>query len=375
MGKRLYSMLKRDPELYSLAKKDGLENRDIQAIHINEVIGDSGSKASYTYNACGNNYQLNEKNDRFPLYDPKDQVEIRTDMLMGRIFKDTESWRKGQMEDEYEYQVAMMQSDIEIYKYANKLSGEISKELKTAFEDDPTVTGWLGAYSGQINVALTSAEFQRSSLEAQKEAFEADASKANGLDKEDPRYIEIISKRNNKFTQMAQKVMAVKNDYMKTTSTENDKLLDKLNEHIKPINKELSDLVKKSQNTELNEVEVKKVDVLKKKVAALNKAINSLENFGYSISVKAGNLEEKVEQKYKLQDPEMLKLGTISGKHALRKKVRDYVVKYGIDQLDSKKFIMDVYESRLRAYISEFIWVDCSDNTYEDILEELAKED
>lgn len=37
--------------------------------------------------------------------------------------------------------------------------------------------------------------------------------------------------------------------------------------------------------------------------------------------------------------------------------------------------IMDVYESGLRAYISEFIWVDCSDNTYEDILEELAKED
>ncbi len=355
MGKRLYSMLKRDPELYSLAKKDGFENRDIQAIHINEVIGDSGSKASYTYNACGKNYQLNEKNDRFPLYDPKDQVEIRTDMLMGRIFKDTESWRKGQMEDEYEYQVAMMQSDIEIYKYANKLSGEISKELKTAFEDDPTVTGWLSAYRGQVNVALTSAEFQRISLAAQKLAFEADAGKANGLDKEDPRYIEIISKRNNKFTQMAQKVMAVKNDYMKTTSTENDKLLDKLNEHIKPINKELSDLVKKSQNTKLNEVEVKKVDVLKKKVAALNKAINSLENFGYSISVKAGNLEEKVEQKYKLQDPEMLKLGTISGKHALRKKVRDYVVKYGIDQLDSKKFIMDVYEKW--SHRNVIVWI------------------
>lgn len=36
--------------------------------------------------------------------------------------------------------------------------------------------------------------------------------------------------------------------------------------------------------------------------------------------------------------------------------------------------IMDIVESKLLKYINEFIWVDCTDNTYEDVLEELAED-
>ena len=36
--------------------------------------------------------------------------------------------------------------------------------------------------------------------------------------------------------------------------------------------------------------------------------------------------------------------------------------------------IMDVSESELMNFIDEFIWVDCINNTYEDVLEELSED-
>jgi hypothetical protein len=325
------------------------------------VIGVSGSKASYTYNACGKNFRLDKTNDNYPLYDPSDQIEVRTDMLMGRIFKDSQEWRKGEMEDDYKYQVAMMQSDIELYKYANKLSGDISKELKTAFADDSNVIGWINAYDSQLSIAFSSAEAKSSNLDMQREAFEANANMVENINVDGQnaelkqKAEELVSKRNNRLTQVAEEVMTIRNGYMTTNSTENNNLLDKLNEHIKPMNKELKDHVKKSENVKLTDVEVKKVNKLKKKVAALNKTINRLQDFSYSITVEAGNLQEKVERKYKLQDSGMMKLAKISNKHALRKKVRDYVVKYGIHLLDSKKFIQDIYEKWSHRNVIEWI--------------------